>query len=146
CARFGLFAGNLLRQRADARRFHVCRRPAVSMERQIAAEVFHTDGYIPVAENERGPVDTVAASEHTTLQVGLDRLISDRGRIFARGSLFGESRENGTPLTPNRTHIRQLALGVDWSSERVGSIVARLFTSTQVYNQDFSAVAADRRS
>ncbi|MEN3331088.1 MAG: iron complex outerrane recepter protein [Blastocatellia bacterium] len=113
---------------------------------QIAAEAFHTDGYIPVNASERGPVDTRAASEHTTLQVGLDRLLADRGRIFARGSLFGESRENGTPLTPNRTHIRQLALGADWNSERVGALVARLFASTQVYDQNFSAIAADRRS
>lgn len=113
---------------------------------QIAAEAFHTDGYIPVDERERGSVDTRAASEHTTLQVGLDRLLSDRGRIFARGSLFGESRENGTPLTPNRTHIRQLALGVDWNSDHIGAIVARLFAGTQVYDQNFSAIAADRRS
>ncbi|MFL6212836.1 MAG: TonB-dependent receptor [Blastocatellia bacterium] len=113
---------------------------------QIAAEAFHTDGYIPVDERERGPVDTRAASEHTTLQVGIDRLIEDRGRVFARGSLFGESRENGTPLTPNRTHIRQLAVGADWNSDRIGSIVARLFASTQVYDQNFSAIAANRQS
>jgi outer membrane receptor protein involved in Fe transport len=113
---------------------------------QIAAEAFHTDGYIPVAERERGPVDTRAASQHSTLTVGLDRLIGERGRVFARGSLFGESRENGTRLTPNRTHIRQLALGADWDSERVGAIVARLFVSTQVYDQNFSAIAVNRQS
>jgi outer membrane receptor protein involved in Fe transport len=113
---------------------------------QIAAEAFHTDGYIPVDEGERGAVDTRAASQHSTLQVGLDRLLADRGRVFARGSLFGESRENGTRLTPNRTYIRQLGLGLDWNSERAGAIVARLFASTQVYDQNFSAIAADRQS
>lgn len=129
--------------------------PAVSMfaagrlfqwRAQVAAEAFHTDGYIPVDERERGPVDTRVASEHTTLEIGLDRLLSDRGRVFARGSLFGESRENGTPLQQNRTHIRQLALGLDWSSGRVGTVTARLFVGTQIYDQDFSAIAADRRS
>src|SRR2546423_3934022 len=45
---------------------------------QVAIEAFHTDGYIPVDERERGPVDTRAASEHTTLHVGLHRLLSDR--------------------------------------------------------------------
>jgi len=113
---------------------------------QIAAEAFHTDGYIPVDERERGPVDTRAASEHTTLQLGLDRLIEDRGRIFARASLFGESRENGTPLTPNRTHIRQLALGADYRSASVGTFVARLYAGTQVYDQNFTAIAANRQS
>jgi outer membrane receptor protein involved in Fe transport len=113
---------------------------------QIAAEAFHTDGYVPVDERERGAVDTRAASEHTLLQIGIDRLFGERSRVFARGSLFGESRENGTPLTPNRTHIRQLALGTDWNSNHIGSVTARLFASTQVYDQDFSAVAANRQS
>src|SRR5205085_6543124 len=49
---------------------------------QVAAEAFTTDGYIPVDERERGPVDTRAASNHAALQLGLDRLIEDRGRIF----------------------------------------------------------------
>ncbi|HJQ25099.1 MAG TPA: TonB-dependent receptor [Blastocatellia bacterium] len=113
---------------------------------QVAIETFHTDGYIPVDESERGAVDTRAASQHTTFQVGLDRLLADRGRIFARASLFDEDRENGTPLTPNDTTIRQLALGADWNSDQVGAITARLFASTQVYDQNFSAIAANRQS
>jgi outer membrane receptor protein involved in Fe transport len=113
---------------------------------QVAIEAFHTDGYIPVDERERGPVDTRAASQHTTFQVGLDRLLAERGRLFARASLFHEMRENGTPLTPNDTTIRQLALGADWNSAHLGAIVARLFASTQVYDQNFSAIAANRQS
>ena len=113
---------------------------------QLAAEVFHTDGYVIVDERERGPVDTRAGGEHTTLDLTLERLLSDKGRVFARGSLFGESRENGTPLQTNRTHIRQLALGADWQSQRLGSFSARAYGSAQVYDQDFSAIAANRAS
>jgi len=112
----------------------------------LAAEVFHTDGYVIVDERERGLVDTRAGGEHTTLDLTLERLLSDKGRVFARGALFGESRENGTPLQTNRTHIRQLALGADWQSQKVGSVSARVYSSAQIYDQDFSAIAADRSS
>ena len=111
---------------------------------RIAAEAFHTDGYIPVREQDRGAVDTPVASEHTTLDIEVERLLKDRGRVFVRGSIFGDTRENGTPLQTNDTYIRQVALGADWNSAGVGSIAARLYSSTQVYDQGFSAIAADR--
>jgi outer membrane receptor protein involved in Fe transport len=112
----------------------------------LAAEAFHTDGYILVDERERGRADTRAGAEHTALELTLERLFSDRGRAFVRGSVFGESRDNGTPLQQNRTHIRQLAIGGDWQARSVGSILARAYGGTQVFDQDFSAVAADRNS
>src|SRR5712692_6377900 len=64
----------------------------------LSAGAFHTDGYVPVRDSERGLVDTKAGAEHTTLELTLERLIADSGRVFARGSLFDESRENGTLL------------------------------------------------
>ncbi|MCI0486043.1 MAG: TonB-dependent receptor [Blastocatellia bacterium] len=112
----------------------------------LAAEASHTDGYRIVDERERGLVDTPAGVEYTVLELTLDRMISDRGRIFARGSVFGESRENGTPLQTNRTHIRQLSVGSDWQSEALGSFVLRFYGGAQVFDQDFTAVAADRNS
>lgn len=113
---------------------------------QIAAEAFHTDGYILVDERERGRVDTRAGAEHTALELTLERLFSDRGRAFIRGSVFGESRENGTPLQQNRTHVRQLAVGGDWQERSIGSVLARAYGGTQIFDQDFSAVAANRNS
>lgn len=113
---------------------------------QIAAEVFHTDGYILVDENARGRVDTPAGGEHSTLDISLERLLADKGRVFVRGSIFGESRENGTPLQLNRTHIRQLAIGSDWQSQAVGAIAVRVYGSTQVFDQGFSSIAANRNS
>lgn len=113
---------------------------------QLAAEALHTDGYILVDERERGRVDTLAGAEHTALELTLERLISDKGRAFIRGSIFGESRENGTPLQQNRTHIRQLAIGSDWQARSIGAIVARAYGGAQVFDQDFSAIAADRNS
>jgi len=113
---------------------------------QLLAEAFHTDGYVLVDEAERGRVDTRAGAEHTTLELTLERLISDTGRVFVRGSLFGETRENGTPLQTNNTYIRQVSVGTDLHSARAGSFSARAFALTELFDQDFSAIAADRNS
>ncbi|HSE97768.1 MAG TPA: TonB-dependent receptor, partial [Blastocatellia bacterium] len=112
----------------------------------ISAEAFHTDGYRIVDEDQRGRIDTRAGAEYTSLNINLERLFSDRGRVFLGGSLFGESRENGTPLQQNRTYIRQAIAGADWEPEQVGLFLLRAYVSTQTFDQDFSAVSADRNS
>ena len=112
----------------------------------LAAEFFRTDGYVLVDERERGPVDTPAGSRRTATQLTLERKIQEQGRLFVRGSLFGEARENGTPLQFNRTHIRQLSAGGDWQIGRVGTFSARAYGGTQGFDQSFTAVSADRQS
>ena len=67
-------------------------------------------------------------------------------RLFARASHYGESRRNGTPLQFNRTHIRQIVLGGDLSGARTGDFTLRTYASTEVFDQSFTAVAADRAS
>ena len=113
---------------------------------QLSAESFHTDGYVLVDETQRGRVDTKAGAEHKTVELTIERLISDRGRAFVRGSIFDESRENGTPLQTNNTYIRQLSIGNDLQSVRAGAFSARVFALTEIYNQDFTSIAADRNS
>ena len=111
---------------------------------QLAAEAFRSDGYIIVDALERGRVDTPAGSSHATADLTLDRSLSNQAQMFFRGSIFRESRQNGTPLQRNRTHFRQLVLGGDWRSERAGSFSARVYGGPQVFDQEFSAVAAGR--
>src|SRR5712692_5789992 len=65
---------------------------------RLAAAGFRTDGYVPVEEARRGPVDTAAASRHGVVDLRIERPWAERGRVFARGAFFGESRENGTPV------------------------------------------------
>jgi outer membrane receptor protein involved in Fe transport len=65
--------------------------------------------------------------------------------FFIGAAYFGESRENGTPFQTNRTHLRQFRFGGDWES-RLGAFGLRIYTSTQVFDQNFSAVSADRNS
>lgn len=112
----------------------------------LAAESFRTDGYILVDETERGQVDTPAGSRHNTISFTLERQLNESSNIFVRGNYFGESRENGTSLTTNRTHLRQLIFGGDWQEKRAGNFTFRAYSSAQIYDQNFSSVSADRNS
>jgi len=112
----------------------------------LDGEGFSTDGYILVDQAERGTVDTPAGSKHEVGDLMLEREIGDGGRVFAKTSYLRETRTNGTPLTYNRTHLRQLALGADWLSPTAGAFSFRGYGGPQVFDQTFSAVAADRNS
>jgi len=111
-----------------------------------AGEGFRTDGYIAVPKDVRGTVDTPVNVQYGTGNVRLERLFGDRGRVFLTGSLYGENRQNGTPLQVNDTTIRQLAFGTDYDSANAGLFTLRLYGGTQNYYQTFSSVAADRNS
>jgi outer membrane receptor protein involved in Fe transport len=112
----------------------------------LSAEALRTEGYVLVGEAERGSVDTAAGTRHASTELTVERDIGDGGRLFARGTYFGERRRNGTPLQTNSTRLRQLAAGADWQHDRAGNFALRAHTSAQVYDQSFSGVAADRNS
>ena len=111
-----------------------------------SAEGFNTDGYIDVPSNIRGAVDTPVSSEHATGDLKVERFFGDRGRVFLDGSLYGESRDNGTPLQINATTLRELGFGTDWQSARTGVFTLRLFGGTENYHQTFSSIAPNRNS
>ena len=112
----------------------------------LAAEIFRTDGYILIPEEQRGVVDTAAGSRDAVLNLRVERKLSQAGRLFGTASFFGESRKNGTPLQTNRTHLRQFVFGGEFASETAGAFVGRIWGGTQVFDQNFSAVSTDRNS
>jgi outer membrane receptor protein involved in Fe transport len=112
----------------------------------LATEISKTDGYIIVAEDERGPIDTPAGSRYSVANLKLEHQLDQTGNVFVRGEIFGESRANGTPLQTNRTHLRHLTAGVDLETTDFGRLQFRVYGGTQVFDQNFSAVAADRNS
>ena len=111
----------------------------------IALESFRTGGYIPIAEEERGAADAKANSRHNTGFLTLGRKFRN-ARIFARGSLFSERRDNGTRLQDNRTYFRQSVFGADSNDETLGAFQFRAAVETQVYDQTFSGVSSDRNT
>ncbi len=108
---------------------------------KVAADLLRTAGYVLVAPEQRGPVDTNANARHAAIDATIERAFGDGARAFVRGAHYAESRDNGTPLQINDTSFRQLALGAD-----AGPLIARMYGSEQRYHQTFSAVAADRNS
>jgi outer membrane receptor protein involved in Fe transport len=108
----------------------------------FSGQALHTDGYVLVPEDQRGPVDTIAGTGDLTGSVTLSRNIRRDGHTFVRLSSFGESRRNGTPIQLNDTRISSIDAGFDWSD----AVSVRLYGSKETFNQNFSAIAADRRS
>ena len=112
----------------------------------LAAEIFRTNGYVLVSDDQRGSVDTPAGSRDAVMNLRVGRSLSEESRVFGSVSFFGESRKNGTPLQTNRTHVRQFVLGGDFVSERIGTVVARVSGGTQLFDQNFSAISSDRNT
>ena len=110
----------------------------------LASELFHTNGYILVPESIRGPVDTPANSEDAAVDFAVGRALSEQGRMFARGSFFTEARHNGTPIQTNETQIGSGVMGVDTPLGSSGALSARFYGSGQSYDQNFSAISANR--
>lgn len=111
-----------------------------------SAELFRTDGYVPVREQERGPVDGRANSRRAAAEITLSRSGEERFHFFTRASLFDEARGNGTALQNNDTSIRQLSAGASWSVPSGAAAEIRGFVMDQVYHQSFSTISADRSS
>jgi outer membrane receptor protein involved in Fe transport len=106
---------------------------------RVSAEGLHTDGYMAVAEEDRGSIDEPVASHHAAVDATVERRLADDGRFFLRGMYYDEARDNGTPLQRNATWIGLGAAGYDrgpWS--------LRLWGSTQELEQSFTAVFSDR--
>ncbi|HEX5883292.1 MAG TPA: TonB-dependent receptor [Pyrinomonadaceae bacterium] len=112
----------------------------------IAGQALRTGGYVLVPEDQRGVVDTAAGTEDLTGSLTLSRALGQSGHAFLRLSSFGESRKNGTPLQLNDTRIWSIDLGTEWSGPDAGHFSIRLYGSGENFNQNFSAVAADRES
>ena len=110
----------------------------------LSAQTFATGGYTLVERAERGPVDTPAASRNAYVELRVSRELAAGLRLFVRPSHYGESRRNGTPQQFNRTHVRQLAAGLSWEAGRGGLFDLRAHASSQVLDQSFTSVSADR--
>ncbi len=110
----------------------------------LAADLFHTDGYILVPASIRGPVDTRADSQDAVLDFTVGHRLGEKGRIFGRTSYFTEDRDNGSRIQTNDTQLGTGVVGVDTPLGTAGSISARAYGSTQSYSQNFSAIAASR--
>ena len=106
-----------------------------------AGEVFNTDGFVIVAPESRGTIDTRAASRHGSVHGAYG--IAAESVLMVRGSYFREDRDNGTPFQRNGTEAFQMSgSAMRWRGSSGWS--ARAYGAAQDYDQTFSAVAAGR--
>lgn len=112
----------------------------------LDGEAFHTDGFVPVPGTIRGAADSLMGSDFSAARLIVDRTLSDRARLFARASIFGERRANGTIDQGNDTRVRELELGSDWQSEALGAFALRAWGSPEVYDQNFFSIGLNRSS
>ncbi|MDH3530527.1 MAG: TonB-dependent receptor, partial [Acidobacteriota bacterium] len=119
---------------------------------ELVVNSFQTKGYRIVSNADRGLVDDFANSRNNTATLRIARSAGALSEVFAKASLFGEVRNNGTPVQSNRTHLRDFAVGSEmglgeinenWKNHR---LKAEVYGGTQVFDQTFSAVADDRNS
>ncbi|NNE98647.1 MAG: TonB-dependent receptor [Pyrinomonadaceae bacterium] len=119
---------------------------------EVIASNFQTKGYKIIDKSVRGNVDDFANSRNTNLSAKVTRSFYDNARVHFKTSYFGEARNNGTPVQKNRTHFRQFVFGGDIDLGAFGiatpgsRFALNFFGGTQVFDQKFSAVAADRNS
>jgi outer membrane receptor protein involved in Fe transport len=106
-------------------------------------EASTTDGYVLVREADRGPVDVPAGGEYASLRADVAWTSSPAFRARVGGDVFGERRENGTPIQVNSTDLRQLRVHLDGGR---GATRWRVHgqAGDQTYRQAFSAIAASR--
>lgn len=111
---------------------------------ESALDLAHTDGYVLPPSSQRGGVDTLANSEHATVDAGLGYRINDGGRAFLRGTFFDEARHNGTFVTKNSTGTGFGVAGVNTPIGAHDWISARVYGLSQGFDQSFSSVAPSR--
>ncbi|HYK41589.1 MAG TPA: TonB-dependent receptor plug domain-containing protein, partial [Thermoanaerobaculia bacterium] len=110
----------------------------------LSADAFSTGGYVPVAPEERGPVDAETSSRHSGAELSVERRIEST-RMFLRGSLYEESRGNGTPLQTNDVHLGELSAGSDLMAGKA-SLTVRGFATGERFHQTFTSISPDRTS
>jgi hypothetical protein len=118
----------------------------------FVAATFQTKGYVTVDERMRGAADVFAGARNSNLSTRIGKSFGEAANIFLKTLYFGEVRANGTGLQTNRTHLRQFVFGGDSAISNFGFEISdlkfdwRFYGATQVYDQIFSAVSADRTS
>lgn len=112
----------------------------------LSAEAFHTDGFVAVARNERGRIDTRSGVSRRGVVPFLQYEPNKNVSAFLTGEYFQENRTNGTPLQNNVTKVISPRVGADFTAKKLGTLSFRGWYLTQLYHQSFSSIAADRNS
>ena len=104
------------------------------------ATTFDTDGYTPVAEEERGRIDIPANVEYQSASGKLDYNPTDRVNLFFRAGIFTEERSNGKIDEVNDSTSKFGSGGVGLRFADGSNVDARIFFDRQKFHSTFFAV------
>ncbi len=107
-----------------------------------AGQWFTTEGFIVIAEDERGAIDTPAGSTHRSALATLSYQATNGWRFDVHGNVFSEDRKNGTLVQVNDIDARQGSGGVA-GSVGGGLLQANVYAGTQRFDQTFSEASAE---
>ena len=113
---------------------------------EIAGDFFRTDGYILVAPDARGAIDTNSNVHDQNADAQVERTFGSKGSAYLGGNVLNEARSNGTVLQNNATRLWRYHAGIDWNTSASSSVKLRAYGTTEHYRQSFSSVASDRDS
>ena len=108
----------------------------------LNATTFDTDGYTPVAEEERGSIDIPANVEYQSASGKLDYNPTDRVNLFFRAGIFSEERSNGKIDEINDSTSKFGSGGVGLRFADGSNVDARIFFDRQKFHSTFFAVPA----
>jgi iron complex outermembrane recepter protein len=108
----------------------------------LEGEAFHSDGYAPIAPEQRGAVDGPAASTHGAAGARVEHTRDDiTSHVTARW--FRESLDAGTQFTT--ADVRTISVGGGTKLVRnAGTLDVELFGGSHLFEQDRARVASDR--
>ena len=101
---------------------------------------YHTNGFIPVPADQRGPVDRTNDSRHENFNGTAQVTLSAGTRLTVSGNLFREDRTFGTPLSLASRTIGSAAFGLDGDMEEGGRWETKLFAQWQTFRNLTSQV------
>lgn len=106
----------------------------------LAYRWYHTNGFITVPSDQRGPVDRTDDSRHEHVHGTVVRSLSAGTRLTVSGTLFREDRTFGTPLSLASRTIGSAAVGLDGNVGRDGRWDTKLFAQWQTFRNLTSVV------
>ncbi|MCD8483707.1 MAG: TonB-dependent receptor [Verrucomicrobia bacterium] len=110
----------------------------------IGGRLFEMDGYIRVAPEQRGAVDQKTGTRHAVGTLTFEQQLGDRTLLTFRGSTFGESRNNGTPLTWNSSEAHAVHVKLEYLPLEASVVRLDLYAESTDFRSTFSSVNTDR--
>lgn len=106
----------------------------------LAYRWYHTNGFITVPADQRGPIDRSDDSRHEHFHGTVSRWLNVGTKLSAWGTLFREDRTFGTPLSLASRTIGSASVGLDGDVGRDGRWETKLFAQWQTFRNVTSAV------